>query len=238
MNKLITIGKLNVAKAIPQRFYSGFAIALAWPETWCKKADAWYDFPMQIMGICKNGYYKVGHSAVLLVEKQSGHCHYFDFGRYHSPKGKGRVRSKVSDHDLKVHTKAIIQNNQITNLEMILKELSLNESTHGQGDLFASLTEINFHKAMHQAERLQNKTFTDYGPFTLKGTNCSRFVQSVLLAGKPKFAHRLKLQFPYMITPTPIYLVMSLSQVALASKYVMPLNEEIEIQPYFNTKAS
>jgi hypothetical protein len=180
----------------------------------------------------------VGHSAVLLVEKQSGNCHYFDFGRYHSPKGKGRVRSKETDHDLTVHTKAIIRQNQVENLDLIVEELSFNESTHGQGDLLASLTEIDFDKAMQLVKKRQSKTFTDYGPFILKGTNCSRFVQSVLLAGKPKLTNRVKLQFPYMVTPTPLYLVKCLSEAGDISKVEIPLSDESELQQYIDTIAS
>ena len=65
--------------------HNGFAIALAWPETQCKEAVAWYDGLMRMININKNGYYKVGHAAIVLVEDISGRCHYFDFGRYHAP---------------------------------------------------------------------------------------------------------------------------------------------------------
>ena len=55
--------------------YSGFAIALAWPETFCKQAGAWYDFFMEKIGISLNNHYKVGHAAVVLVDGQSGKFH-------------------------------------------------------------------------------------------------------------------------------------------------------------------
>ena len=85
---------------------TGIAIALAWPETWCKEAGSWYDRFMKIIGISKNGYYRVGHAAVVLVDTNSGRCHYFDFGRYHCPKGYGRIRDAETDHDLKIITQA------------------------------------------------------------------------------------------------------------------------------------
>jgi hypothetical protein len=81
--------------------FSGFALALAWPETLCKQAGSWYDYHMHYLGINKKGYYKVGHSALVLVNQSSGNCQYFDFGRYHAPHGLGRVRSERTDNDLR-----------------------------------------------------------------------------------------------------------------------------------------
>ena len=38
--------------------------------------------------------YRVGHSAAVLVERVNWRSYYyFDFGRYHTPKGFGRVRN-------------------------------------------------------------------------------------------------------------------------------------------------
>lgn len=87
--------------------FKGFAVALAWPETYCKQPGACYDGLMNRFGIAKNNFYKVGHAAVLLVNKSRKKCFYFDFGRYHSTFGKGRVRSAETDHDLAFNTKPI-----------------------------------------------------------------------------------------------------------------------------------
>ena len=38
--------------------HNGIAIVLAWPETLCKKAGAWYDYPLKWASINKNNYYK------------------------------------------------------------------------------------------------------------------------------------------------------------------------------------
>jgi hypothetical protein len=104
--------------------YNGFAIALAWPDTFCKQAGAWYDFYMEKMGISTNNHYKVGHAAVVLINGQNGKCHYFDFGRYHAPFGYGRVRDGISDPDLRIKTKAIIRKSKtIENFNAILNEL-------------------------------------------------------------------------------------------------------------------
>ena len=51
-----------------------FIIALAWPEGMVTRAGAWYDFLF-----AKNGKYRVGHSALVLVQRKTGKLCYFDF---------------------------------------------------------------------------------------------------------------------------------------------------------------
>ena len=193
--------------------HTGIAIALAWPETLCKQAGAWYDGLMNILGFSKNNYYKVGHAAVVLIEKESGNCFYFDFGRYHAPFGHGRVRDIETDHDLQIFTKAKVdENKNIFNIEQILNELAQNEACHGLGTLHASFTNINFDKAYQNAKSMQEKSPWKYGPFIWSGTNCSRFVRTVILSGEPSFVEKLKLTFPYTISPLPIGNVISLKE--------------------------
>jgi len=184
---------------------NGIAIAIAWPETLCKQSGAWYDPLLNKLGVSKNHYYKVGHAALVLVNKESGKCYYFDFGRYHSPFQHGRVRDANTDHDLEIHTKALFNDKgNLKNYKEILRELLLNPSCHGDGDLHASYCEINFHSALRKAKHLQDLSPLPYGPFVLKGTNCSRFVNTVILAGKTNWYNHLKLMFPRSITPAPI----------------------------------
>ena len=184
-----------------------FAIALAWPETLCKRAGAWYDYPMHYLGISKKGYYKVGHAAVVLIDSTNQSCHYFDFGRYHAPEKHGRVRSAFTDHDLLINTKAVLSEDthRVENIEEILQELYNNPSTHGTNAIYGAAIKINFNKAFKFAIQLQNREFIPYGPFVHNGTNCSRFVCSVIKAGKPSFYQKLKLNFPLTISPTPMW---------------------------------
>lgn len=185
--------------------YDGIAIAIAWPETHCKKAGAWYDLPMAWMGLNKNNYYKVGHAATILIDNATGSCFYFDFGRYHSPYQHGRVRGVLTDHELEIQTKAVFdQTGRLLNFQEIILELFLNESNHGTGYMIASYCEINFTAAYQKALQLQEMSPIPYGPFLPKGTNCSRFVNSVIVSGKPKWIHRLLLLAPKTLTPTPI----------------------------------
>mgnify|MGYP000294821574 CR=1 FL=1 len=186
---------------------NGFAIALAWPETLCKRAGAWYDYPLHYLKISKKGYYKVGHAAVVLIDQDDPTCHYFDFGRYHAPHGHGRVRSVKTDHDLAINKKAIFSDDfqMLLNLKEILQELYNKPSTHGDGAIYGTIVKINFDQAFDFANNLQNQEFIPYGPFLQNGTNCSRFVSSVIQMGKPSINQRLKLKFSLTISPTPIW---------------------------------
>lgn len=193
--------------------YTGFAIALAWPRTWCKQSNAWYDGLMVALGFSKNHYYRVGHAALVLIDKESSQCHYFDFGRYHSPVKYGRVRSAFTDHDLAINLKARISadGKNILNFNEILGFLHQNQACHGNEDLHGSYTEVDFQQAYNKAVKMQADSPWPYGPFIHKGTNCSRFVQTVILAGKPSLKHTMLLRFTVPLTPTPISNVKALS---------------------------
>lgn len=184
--------------------HTGMAIVLAWPETYCKQAGAWYDSLMKWLGINKNGYYKVGHAAIVLVDCESTECHYFDFGRYHAPAGYGRVRNRETDLDLKIRTTPIVESNRLVNLDEIIEELSKNESCHGDGKIYASVSQINFEQSYKYAISEQEKVFQKYGPFVVSGTNCSRFVRNVVSKGKPSILENIRLKLPRTLTPSPM----------------------------------
>lgn len=180
------------------------AVLLAWPETYCKQAGAWYDPLMQMVGVNHAGYYKVGHAAIVMISKESGVCHYFDFGRYHSPNGYGRVRNQETDHELALSSRISFDSNgEPTNLQDVLDELEGKEACHGEGQLHAGLVSINFNSAYSKAKEMQDKEFIPYGPFTLNGSNCSRFVQVCAISGMSFSLNRLGLKYPLMLTPTP-----------------------------------
>ena len=206
---------------------NGIAIALAWPQTLCKQAGAWYDRVMYLLGINGRGYYKVGHAAVVLVESSSGTCHYYDFGRYHAPHGYGRVRSAKTDHDLHIKTKAAIHKNEIINLEEILFELYHNPSTHGAGTIYGAQIPVDFNRSHQLALELQDNDFIAYGPFISRGTNCSRFVNSILRAGCTRAMTRIALRFPWMLTPTPIWNLKALRKEIISIEEKPDLNNSI-----------
>lgn len=186
--------------------HSGIAIALAWPQTYCKQPGAWYDPLALLLGINKNNYYKVGHAALVLIDPVENRALYFDFGRYHAPYKHGRVRSAETDHDLEITTIPVLSENKkrIENFRDILYELQQNKACHGEGELYAAYCPVNFEPAFARAQQMQAESPIPYGPFVPKGTNCSRFVNTVIRAGQPDFRHWVGLQFNVPFTPTPI----------------------------------
>ena len=213
--------------------HKGILIALAWPETKCKQAGAWYDRPCEKLGFSQGGYYKVGHAALLLVDKSTGNCRYADFGRYHAPQGFGRVRTEDTDHDLKVFTKANIDSGEIQNLDSILIEMFENPSCHGSGEIYAAPFEVDYNLVLKAIYNLQKRDFIAYGPFVLDGTNCSRFVNSIILAGKPDIVSKLKLKFPPMLTPTPIWNLHASRTAMISYDGREQVEVEQEYQPIF-----
>jgi len=197
---------------ISRKADTGFAIALAWPQTYCKQPGSWYDPLTGWLGINQNNYYKAGHAALVLIDNQSKKCHYFDFGRYHSPFQHGRVRSAETDHDLIMTTKPVISsdNRKITNFKNILSELQHNKACHGEGNLHASYSQVDFQAAYSKVQEMQKASPIPYGPFRYKGSNCSRFVNTAILAGKPNWKYRFRLKYFVPLTPTPMNNVNSL----------------------------
>ena len=192
--------------------YTGFAIALAWPQTFCKQPGSWYDPVTLRLGMNNNHYYRVGHAAVVLIDPKTKACHYFDFGRYHAPFKHGRVRSVKTDHELSMKTIPVFfpDNRAILNYQEILSELQNNKACHGEGNLHASYCPVNFQAAYNKASKMQQESPIPYGPFRTRASNCSRFVNTVILSGKPAWKFRFRLKYLIPLTPTPMNNVNSL----------------------------
>ncbi len=199
--------------------HTGIAIALAWPQTYCKQSGAWYDPITLLLGINHNNYYKVGHAALVLINKDSPKAHYFDFGRYHAPYKHGRVRCAETDHDLALRTIPRLSEDgqRLENFSDLLYELQTNPACHGEGELFASYCSVNIEKAYAKVQQMLDASLIPYGPFRYKGSNCSRFVNRSILAGRPDFRYRFRLKYRVPLTPTPINNVNSLE-----NKQVLP----------------
>jgi len=179
-------------------------IAMAWPDTKVIHEGKWYDTPMRWVGAIKDNYYKAGHAAFLLIEHHTGEVHYFDFGRYHTPNKYGRVRDKVTDPDIEIKQKAIIENGNIKNIQSLLLDRFNNEACHGDGRLTAAVVKnIHFQKAYDKVMVMQQREAIPYGPFELKGTTCSRLVVQVVLASTKNWLTKVLIRAPYTISATP-----------------------------------
>ncbi|NOZ35863.1 MAG: hypothetical protein GXO80_11265 [Chlorobi bacterium] len=115
-------------------------IILAWPQTPVSSVGMWYDAVPKLLGLLKNGYYKAGHAAAILVNHQTKKLHYFDFGRYHMPQKFGRVRNEQTDPQLKINLKAnLSDSNKLLNINEILQFVNSNKECHGEGMYFIRL---------------------------------------------------------------------------------------------------
>ncbi|MCF6242694.1 MAG: hypothetical protein L3J74_15280 [Bacteroidales bacterium] len=181
-------------------------IMLAWPETPAIQVGSWYEPLMRLSGFNKNGYYKAGHSAIVLINHINGELKYFDFGRYHTPAKFGRVRDEITDPNLKISLKAKFDaDNRLLNQHQILLYLSKREDFHGYGKMYASFYYgIYFNKAYTFAKNQQKEGAILYGPFAYKGTNCSRFTSRVLRVGTSNIYKKFQTMLPLSLTQTPM----------------------------------
>jgi len=209
-----------------------FLITIAWPRALAKQTDAWYNDVARVLGINRRGYYRAGHAALILVHAADSSCHYFDFGRYHSPFGTGRVRRGVTDHDLILRTKAHIKGRRILNFRDLLDEVLKNPSSHASGPMWAGYVRADFQSALAEAERLQAESPTVYGPFVKGGTNCTRFVRTVALKAKMPLAHHLRMAVVPMLTPTTLNNVAALWNHVRIPKKENVVLEECKVRRY------
>ncbi|MBL4657943.1 MAG: hypothetical protein JKX73_08085 [Flavobacteriales bacterium] len=179
-------------------------IALAWPETKVRRIGVWYDQVTRWLGFIRGDYYKAGHASAVLVDHSDGALRYFDFGRYHTPEKMGRLRSENTDPELKLKAKASINNNgEIENIDEILTELGSHPATHGDGVMYASVAgNIDLDEALRVTDNLQAKGLVHYGPFDLRGTNCSRFVRDIVQKSTTDVWTKFRLALPWTLTPT------------------------------------
>ncbi len=162
---------------------SGKILVLAYPDTFVRMSDEWQCKVLPKLGLGTEEFIKAGHAAMVLIDDQTGAASYYDFGRYVTPDGKGRVRSAYTDQELVLPFKAHIRQGQIQNLDDFLVWLSSNpKKTHGEGRLIASVCDhIDFDSAASFAKGLQKQGSIRYGAFAKDGSNCARFVTDTIV---------------------------------------------------------
>lgn len=189
-----------------QHRYSDIAIILAWPDTTIRGDEKWMMFFKKI-GLVKNLNFKIGHTGIILVESDTKELMYYDFGRYIAPRGYGRARSPQSDPRLKIHTKAIVdQDDQVTNLEEIMRELvNMKDATQSDGRIFFSIaTGLNFVKAKKYADDLVLQGSMPYGAFAGGNNNCSRFITRLLVHASEKYHLLHGVRYPESFKSSPM----------------------------------
>lgn len=183
--------------------FNDFILTLAWPDSLARSANGPYDPLLKPLNLYRDGFYKAGHAALLLIEAKSGTIKYFDFGRYITPAGNGRIRSEKTDPEVVFNIKAVLTKGEITNLAEIVEYTANHPETHGDGILYSCLQKhINANAALHFMNEQQNLGHIPYGPFQFGGSNCSRFVAKTIQQSTRKGG--LKFIYPIYGTPSPL----------------------------------
>ncbi|QNM86825.1 hypothetical protein H9W90_06865 [Polaribacter pectinis] len=185
----------------------GIIIILSYPDTvvrpayWERLSGFWPK-----IGIGGKHAVQAGHAALLLLQKNKQEINYYDFGRYITSYGNGRVRSKETDPELVVSINANFKDGELLNLKEILLWIENHpEKTHGDGRLVASVhEEINFENAYHFIFDLISKKEIPYGAFLKNGSNCARFVTDTIIASSTNRKITNQLKTSNLLTPSPI----------------------------------
>ncbi|MFD2564485.1 DUF6695 family protein [Aquimarina rubra] len=189
--------------------YTGKIISLAFPDTFVRFSDEEKKATslLQFFGLGKNGIIKAGHAAFVLIDNKTGVAEYYDFGRYITPPGKGRVRSAVTDVELEIPFRATFTaDGKLANIDEFLLWLEANpEKTHGSGRLVASVCDYIFYdRAKAYILETQNKGSIPYSTFRKEGSNCSRIVTDTILNSTDKSRIRTPLLRNKLFTPSPL----------------------------------
>ena len=188
--------------------YTGKIISLAFPDTFVRFSDEKNSTSiLQFFGLGRNGVIKAGHAAFVLIENATGLAEYYDFGRYITPEGKGRVRSAETDVELEIPFKATFDSDRkLTNIDEFLLWLEKHpDKTHGSGRLVASVCDYIFYdKAKAFVLETQNKGSIPYSTFRKEGSNCSRIVTDTIINSTDKSRIRTPLLRNKMFTPSPL----------------------------------
>lgn len=163
---------------------TGIILTLAYPDTVVSHAKEWYSPFLRYLGVGNKTNVRAGHAALVLINKISGVLEYHDFGRYITPEPTGRVRGKITDCELDFPLKAIIKDDEVNNLNEILKFLATHPKlTHGEGRLVASVCdEVDYKIARDYISKMQERSFIYYAAFKKQACNCARFVTDSLIA--------------------------------------------------------
>ena len=187
--------------------HDGKLIVIAFPDTFVKMSGEWLCRFLPLVGLGTREYIKAGHAALVLIDNKTGNARYFDFGRYITPPGHGRVRGHRTDVELEIPFKAQLeQTGALKNTEEFLLWLEAHpEKTHGDGRLLGSVCDkIDYERAQQYILGLQNRGSIPYGAFVKDGSNCSRFVTETLLASTSDSKIIKRLNWNKKFTPSTV----------------------------------
>jgi len=183
-----------------------YIVPMAYPAALASVEGMWYDRLLRWVRISNNGFVVVGHAALCVIDIATGAIEYADFGRYITPYGHGRMRSKYTDPEVEIEIRAEISaDGDLLNLPAILSYLYDHpEKTHGEGPLYASAIRVEDGAVVaREMKRWRELGSIPYGPFHETNSNCSRFVHTFLQDTVSRQHSRSRqIQRAYRLTPS------------------------------------
>lgn len=185
--------------------YNDLALVLTWPDATIRGDEKWMMFFKKI-GVVKNLNFKVGHTGIVIIKRETGEMLFYDFGRYITPRGYGRARSKFSDPRLEIKLKAKVKGKDIVNLQEVVEQLeALKSAMYGEGILYFSIaSNINFELAKAYGDDCVHQGTYPYGAVARNNNNCSRFIARMLMRSSNLYSWRHSINFPETIKASPI----------------------------------
>ena len=191
-------------------------ISLAWPFAKARAPEKIWAF-LKKLGILKNLNFKIGHAAMLIAKNNK--LFYYDLGRYISPLGYGRVRSKDTDPKLAIEIIPVWnKKGELENLSSIFQEIEdKKKATHGDGAIYASITYgANIENTLKYLKVLQKEGLQKYGAIKKNKTNCGKVVAKAILKGLDEKSIIFKrLNNPTTYSQTPYFNVLAASSSGL-----------------------
>ena len=212
---------------------NAFILTLAYPETIVSHAEEWYSKLLRFAFIGNKKHVRAGHAALVLINKDTGILEYHDFGRYITSEPNGRVRGRDTDFELEFPVKAKIEDDEIINLEEVLRFLATHPKlTHGDGNLYASVCNaVDYNLARNHINHMQGQGFIRYAAFIKIACNCARFVTDTLIASVTDSKIKKALEKSKWFTPSTIGNVV----IADTEDFVYLVSEQGEIKAFEST---
>ncbi len=196
------------------------AIILTWPDATIRGDEKWMMFFKKI-GIVKNLNFKVGHTGIVIINHQNGEMFFYDFGRYITPRGYGRARSKDSDPRLEIKMSAVIKKGNIQNIEEIITYLeNLKPAMYGEGRVFFSVAKnIDFAIAKSYGDQCVEEGTFPYGAVAKSNNNCSRFITRMLMKASRKYHFWHGINLPETLKASPISNIVNVDNNRIVNSY-------------------
>lgn len=209
--------------------YNDLALILTWPDATIRGDEKWMMFFKKI-GLVKNLNFKVGHTGIVIVKRETGEMHFYDFGRYITSRGYGRARSKLSDPRLEIKLTAKFEGQCIANLEEIVTQFEKQKAAmYGEGTLYFSVaSDINFELAKAYGDACVHQGTFPYGAVAPNNNNCSRFICRMLMRSSRKYCWYHSINLPETIKASPISNVVN----AVADRMVYSYTPEQGMQHF------